>query len=167
MTNGLVNRNTKLDTYKGVILLLKMSGKGDLKHMKLEEMKRNELLDFFITRISGHEKEAEIAYVLALFAAYRLSNKSAAKHEVIELTTDELVDLIETGILNQNGAGYDEEEKAWDIVLDSMEPDTAFDIIMDIDEYMKLYGRMMQPIDELKESTLKNYVSIGGRVNAQ
>lgn len=126
--------------------------------MKLEEMERNELLDFFITRISGHEKETEIAYMLALFTAYGLSDKSAAKHEVTELATDELIDLIETGILNQNGAGYDEEEKAWGMVLDSLHPEKVFDIIADIDHYMDRYNAITKPLEQLEYTMLKIFV---------
>lgn len=126
--------------------------------MKLEEMKRNELLDFFITRVSGNEKEAEIAYMLALFTAYNLSNESAIRHEVTELATDELIDLIETGILNQSGAGFDEEEKVWDIILDTLKPEKVFDIITDIDRYMEIYDNIMQPIDRLEYAMLKIFV---------
>lgn len=133
--------------------------------MKLEEMERNELVDFFITRISGNEKETEIAYTLALFTAYKLSNESAAKYAVTELATDELIDLIETGILNQNGAGYDEEEKAWGMVLDSLHPEKVFDIITDIDYYMSRYNSIMQPIEKLEYTMLKIFTEIEAEVN--
>jgi|BioPla2DNA2_1021312.scaffolds.fasta_scaffold06123_4 hypothetical protein len=126
--------------------------------MKLEEMKRNELLDFFITKIAGHEKEVEIAYILALFTAYNLPSGSASKYEVTELTTGELIDLIETGILNQSGAGFDEEEKVWDIILDTLKPEKVFDIITDIDRYMEIYDNIMQPIDRLEYAMLKIFV---------
>lgn len=132
--------------------------------MKLEEMERNELLDFFITRISGHEKEVETAHILAVHAAIKLPLVSAAKYEVDELDTDELIDLVEKGVLDLDG-DIEEEERAWNLILDSLHPEKIFDIIENTDGYMKLYARMMQPIGELRESMLKNYVSIGGCIN--
>ena len=126
--------------------------------MKLEEMSRTELVDMFISYISGHEKETEIAYTLGLFTAMKLSNESTIEYDVTEYDTDSLIDLIETGILNQNGAGFDEEEKVWNMVLDTLKPDKVFNIIDSIDHYMDRYNRIMQPIDDLEYTMLKIFV---------
>lgn len=125
--------------------------------MKLAEMERTALIDLFITKISGNEKETEIAHILASFAAVKLSLSSASKYNVTEYDTDELIDLIETGVLNTEKGGYEEEETAWNIILDSLEPDKVYEIIIGIDKYMRLYARMMQPIDELRLNMLKNF----------
>lgn len=126
--------------------------------MKLEEMTRTELTDLFITRISANEKKAEIAYMLALFTAMQLSHDSAVKYDVSELLTDELADLIETGILNQNGAGFDEEEKAWGMVLDTLKPEKILDIVENIDRYMIRYHSIVKPLEQLEHTMLKIFV---------
>ena len=126
--------------------------------MRLEEMERTELIDFFVTQISGNEKEVEIAYVLATYAANKLSRESAAKHDATELDTDELIDLIETGILNQNGAGYDEEERAWGMVLDSLKPDKIFDIIENNSYYMDKFNDIIKPLEHLQRAMLRTFI---------
>ena len=47
--------------------------------MKLEEMKKNELLDFFITKIAGHEKEVEIAYIGLVYGLQSAAGASSTK----------------------------------------------------------------------------------------
>ena len=94
--------------------------------------------------------------ILALFTAYNLQQARPVRSN--GATTGELIDLIETGILNQSGAGFDEEEKVWDIILDTLKPEKVFDIITDIDRYMEIYDNIMQPIDRLEYAMLKIFV---------
>lgn len=129
------------------------------KARKLCELSRIELKDMFISIISGHDKEIEIAAILAVFTAIKLPMQSAIKNGVIECDTNEMIELIEQGVLCKIG-GYDEEEKAWDIILDSLKPDEVMDIILDIDDYINRYNGFMLPLNDLKLSLLKNFVGL-------
>ncbi|NLB78307.1 MAG: hypothetical protein GX796_05525 [Clostridiaceae bacterium] len=131
-----------------------------MKARKLNELERPELKSMFVSLISGHDKETEIAYLLALFAAIKLPLSSAGKHDVTECDISELIDIIETGILNQNGAGLDEEEKAWSMVLDSLHPEKIFDIITNIDYYMNRYNAITKPLEQLEYTMLKIFTEM-------
>lgn len=128
-----------------------------MKARKLNELNRTGLKDMFISLISGNSMEVEIAHMLSVFTAVKLPLESAIKHEVLELDTEELIDLLETGLLNTKG-GYEEEEEAWDLVLDSLKPEMVTSIIYDIAYYMKRYARSVMPVNDLKLSLLKGFV---------
>lgn len=128
-----------------------------MKARKLNELSRTELKDMFISLISGNDMEVEIAHMLSVFTAVKLPPESAIKHEVSEHDTEELIDLLETGLLNTKG-GYEEEEEAWDLVLDSLKPEMVTSIIYDIAYYMKRYARSVMPVNDLKLSLLKGFV---------
>ena len=45
-------------------------------------MPRDEQIGVFISQISGHDKEAEILHILAIFAAYKMTNEIADKYGI-------------------------------------------------------------------------------------
>lgn len=126
---------------------------------KLSALSKDELKSICISLISGHDKEEEIAHLLAVFTAIKLPLSSAVKYKVSEHDTPELIDLIESGVLNTKG-GYDEEDKAWNLIFDSLKPDMVMSIINDIAYYMKRYARSVMPVNDLKLSLLKGFVEM-------
>lgn len=125
--------------------------------MELNEMSKSELTDMFIADISGHEKEAEIALILAVYTAMKLPLAQAISYEVQELDTFELIELIEDGILNNN-CGFDEEDKAWNLVFAALKPDEVMEIIDNIDNHIKRYHKIIHPLEQLNFILLKTFV---------
>ena len=128
------------------------------KTRRLSELSREELKDMFISMISGHDKEVEIAHMLAVFTAVRLPLTSAIKHEAVEYDTPELIDLIESGVLCNNGGGLDEEEFAWSLIFASLKPDEIMNIILDINDYTIQLHKAMQPFKEQLLNAMISFV---------
>lgn len=126
------------------------------KARKLCELDRDELQSMFISMISGHDKEVELAHMLAVFTAVRLPLVSAIKYEVVEYDTPELINLIENGVLCNNGGGLDEEDFAWSLIFASLKPDEIMNIILDINDYTISLHKAIQP---LKEQLLNAMIS--------
>lgn len=128
------------------------------KARKLNELDRDELQSMFISMISGHDKEVELAHMLAVFTAVRLPLASAIKYEVVEYETTELIELIENGVLCNNGGGWDEEDFAWNIIFSSLKPDKIMDIILDINDYIISLHKAIQPFKEQLLDAMVSFV---------
>lgn len=127
------------------------------KPKKLSELSRMELKDIFIGLISGHDKEVEISHTLAIFTTYNMSNEIAEKYDLTEYCIDELINLL---IVWLKGNEYDTEDKAWNAILDTLNPDKIINIIDDINSYVKKYSEIITPIDEIKYQSLKLFTRL-------
>ena len=128
------------------------------KPRRLNELSRDELKSMFVSMISGHDKEVELAHMLAVFAAIKLPLASAIKYEVTEYDTSELITLIENGVLCNNGGGYDEEDFAWSLIFASLKPDEIMNIILDINDYTIHLHKAIQPFKEQLLNAMISFV---------
>lgn len=128
------------------------------KPRRLSELSRDELKSMFVSMISGHDKEVELAHMLAVFAAIKLPLASAIKYEAIEYDTSELITLIENGVLCNNGGGLDEEDLAWNLIFASLKPDKIMDITLDINDYTISLHKAIQPFKEQLLNAMISFV---------
>ncbi|HBF39797.1 MAG TPA: hypothetical protein DDW50_21095 [Firmicutes bacterium] len=118
---------------------------------KFEDLPKSDQIDCFIQHVSGHEKEAEILYILAIYAAYLLTNENAEKYNLTEYTSDELVNLFE------NADGFDEEERAWNSFIDSIGTSQIWDIISNPIPYIDELNKITNLIQNIKYRLFKNF----------
>lgn len=112
---------------------------------KFSDLSRDEQIDYFISRISGHEKEVEIQYMLALHTAFNMGSDIYLKYfeglDAIETTED---------IYRCLDGGWQEEDLAWEAIISTLGADKIFDIIENINDYMDRYNKIKAPLDDLK-----------------
>jgi len=119
-----------------------------------QPMTHEELVNYFVTAISGHEKEVEIALILSLYTAFGLKPETMQKFP--EVTEDEIAKELQRKLLHGD---TDEEDEAWEMIFDTIGTDKAWHIISNINDYIKEYNELMDPLDKLWYKLLKMYVS--------
>lgn len=122
---------------------------------RFEDLPRAEQISIFIDRISGDEKEEEILHQLALFTAYNIDGYNFARF--IEYSIEQLVELLNRYL---NDGNYDEENIAWNLVIDTLGIDKIWDIIDDIDEYIMKYLEIKHTLENLETTVMEMYTKI-------
>ena len=117
------------------------------------DIPRNEQIDYFINKVSCHEFEDEIADMLSTLAAYNNTiHKNIADHPLYEsyfdLDVEELRDLLNNSIMDADDV--DEEEKAWNLILDTLGESKVFQCIDDYSLRDK-YLNKKREIEDIRE----------------
>lgn len=113
---------------------------------RFEDLSFLEKIDIFVQQISGHEKESEINYMLALFTSYALDYKTAQEYNLSEYTTDGLIHLFDRWLDEDD---IETTEMFWAIALKSLGSSMIFDIIDNIEVLMIKYNKLRQPLEEI------------------
>lgn len=123
--------------------------------LRFEDLPREDQIDCYIQYVSGHKSEAEISLMLGIFTAYNLPVEVADKYGFSKYSTEEIVSLIPR-FLNGN---LDEEQQAWNAIIESLGIYKTWDIIDDIDTHMKEYHKFMVPLEYLRHWLLNLFAS--------
>ena len=126
-----------------------------MKTIKLSDMPREEKINMFIQMVSGHSKEVEILDVLSVMATYSISNETALNYGLEEYDAQELQQLL---LLRLDGETIDDEERAWNVMLDTVSLAQVFDIINNPDEYIQGYGSIRHQIEDFETYLIKRWV---------
>ena len=126
-----------------------------MKTIQLSEMPREEKIDMFIQMVSGHSKEVEILDVLSVMTTYSISNETTLNYGLEEYDTQGLQQLL---FLELEGGTTDDEEHAWNVILDTVSPAQVFDIIDKPDKYIQGYGSIRHQIEDFETYLIKRWV---------
>ena len=129
-----------------------------MKTIKLSDMSREEKISMFIQMVNGHSKEVEIFDVLSVITTYSISNETALKYGLEEYDTQGLQQLL---LLGLEGGTIDDEERAWNVILDTVSAAQVFDIIDKPDEYIQGYGSVRYQIEDFETYLIKRWVTAG------
>jgi hypothetical protein len=124
--------------------------------VKFEELSREEQKDLFIQQISGSLYEDEIINLIAIFTNYNINEDSYSKYYG-ELDNEETINAINNGL---QGDDWEEEDNAWNTVIDSLNSAKIFDIIDNVESYMDTYLEIMHNLDDMKNTALKLFAKI-------
>lgn len=122
---------------------------------KFDELPIDEQIDFFISQVSANDMEVEIRLILSLFTAFNMDGDTYQKYfdgcDVFE-TTDKLFEYM---------AGSSEEEDiAWNAIINTLRTQKIFDIIDNIEKYMETYNEVHKPIEETKYQAMKLFTKL-------
>jgi hypothetical protein len=120
---------------------------------KFADLSREDQADYFIQYVSGQEKEIEIGHILAISGAYNLSNETAEKYELTEYDADELIELLD------NTSTWDEENRAWNVFIDTIGISKIWDILDNIDFYIDEFNKINHLLGDLKFILFKAFAS--------
>lgn len=118
-------------------------------------MSRDEQIGVFISQISGHDKEAEILHILAIFAAYKMTNEIADKYGLMEYSTPELIDNIPEWMRLSDCDG---EDRIWNAVIDAVGLDKIWHIIDNPELYIIKYNEAKHLADHIKDKLYSEFV---------
>ena len=130
-----------------------------MKTIKLSDMSREEKINMFIQMASGHSKEVEIFDVLSVMTTYSISNETTLNYGLEEYDTQGLQELLLLGL--EGETINDEEERAWNTILDTVSSAQVFDIIDKPDEYIQGYGSIRYQIEDFETYLIKRWVTAG------
>ncbi|KRQ86027.1 hypothetical protein ABG79_02159 [Caloramator mitchellensis] len=124
---------------------------------RFEDLPLEDKIDIFIQHISGREKEDEIIHLLALFTAYNCC-KSYIPERFLEFTIKEMVEHLNNVLIN--GEDYDKVNEAWYLVIKSLGIDKIWDIIDNIDEYLKSYLDIKYTLERLEDKVMEMFTKM-------
>jgi len=128
--------------------------------INFEDLSLIEKIDLFVQLISGHERESEINYMLALFTAYNLEWETAEEYGLEEHTTEDLIELFDNWL---NGDEFGPNETFWNIALKDLGSDKIFSIIGHIKRFIAKYHDIMKPLDDLRHELLVMFTRMNSK----
>lgn len=123
---------------------------------RFEDLSLTDKIDIFVQVISGHEKESKIEKMIAIFTALNMSLNTAIRGNFTGYTTEEVIELLPKLMIGD----YNEEERAWEAILETLNPEIIWDIIDNIDGYTKKYNEIDNLIEDMKLKLLKLFVEL-------
>lgn len=120
-----------------------------------EDLSLNEKIDIFIQQISGHEKEDEIYCLLALFTAYNINEEVLESY--VAYTTKQIAEIINNKLIN---GGFDDEQEAWEVVINTLGTDNIWDIIDNANEYICRFNQLKNLLETLENVMMKMFTKI-------
>lgn len=120
----------------------------------IKNLSRDEQIDIIIGQFSGHEREDEVAAILATLTSYKITNEDYNKY-YDGLVDEEIEERINNAILNINSEDVlQEEENAWNSIINALGIETIFDIM---DNWKKYVTRSIKIYDFLFETKKRLY----------
>lgn len=122
---------------------------------RFEELSLDEKIDIFIQHISGHEKEDEIYCLLALFTSYNINRELTERFA--EYTTEQIKEIINSKLIS---GGFDDEQEAWEIIINTLGTDKVWDIIDNVDEYICRFNQIKNLLETLENVIMELFTKI-------
>lgn len=111
------------------------------KVSSIENLPREEQIDLAINMFSGHEREIEIANILSILASCRITNDDYIKY-YDGLVAEEIKERINDSILNNKSDHikdiWQEENNAWNCIINALSMSTVFEIMHNWKRYVGL-----------------------------
>lgn len=108
------------------------------ENTKFEDLSRNDQISCFIQIIDGHEHETEIEIILTILTVFNLSIGTAKQYNLLRFDSIELI----IWILNALNSGrFEDEEKAWILILDSLGTQKIFRVVKNNEFYINPFIR--------------------------
>ena len=145
-----------IDTAESLILDY-LEERLDKVPVKFENLSRDEQISFFIQQVSGHDHETEIINILAILAAYNLESETYLKH-FEGCCGNDIVNILNS-FMNNTDVGVEEEDLAWNIVIDSIGIHNVQDVIDNPEKYITEYLNIIQPLEDLKEKRFGEFAA--------
>lgn len=117
----------------------------------IEDLSREEQISIIAGQFSGHEKEQEIAAILSILASYKVTDSDYLKFYDYQ-TSEEIEKRINDGILCINSEDQlQEEENAWNTILDCLGIGKVIDIIDNCEKYIEKYLKIEDLMDDMRK----------------
>lgn len=123
----------------------------------IEDLSREEQINFVVGQFSGHEKEEEIAAILSILASYKVTDSDYLKY-YDALTSEEISQRINSGILciySENQ--WQEEENAWNSILDCLGIGKVIDIIDNCEKYIEKYLKIEDLVEDMRKRLYNDF----------
>lgn len=123
----------------------------------IEDLSREEQINIVIGLFSGHEKEEEIAAILSILASYKVTDSDYIKYYDAS-TSEEIEEKINNGILCINSEDqWQEEENAWNTILDCLEIGKVIDIIDNCEMYIEKYLKIEDMVEDMRKMLYNDF----------
>jgi hypothetical protein len=117
-------------------------------------MPREEMISMYIQTVSGHSKEVEIFESLSALTAHNASNEIKSKYKLQGYNIKQLEKLLYLGL---EGRILNDEERAWNFIIDVLSPAVVFDIIQNADKHIERYKAIRQYVNDYEAFLVKNW----------
>jgi len=124
--------------------------------VNFDDLSRPEQIDVVADMIICSERPTEIYSILSVLTAYKISADTAVKYGLDELCADELVETIQND-LNADNCGND--EKAWNVIVDTLGFDKILDVINNFDSYFGELIKIKHLVNDVRDVLFDLYVS--------
>lgn len=121
---------------------------------------RAKQIDTFISLIHKSGKVVDIHKTLSIITAYTISGDTYEKY-FPEWMYEDIIKMLQTSLEN-GGNGhlfYEEEEAAWNAIIDTLGVSKILDIINNPDRCLVQYDRIIRQIEELKDQLLEGFAA--------
>lgn len=118
---------------------------------RIEDLTRDEQIDIIIGQFSGHEREDEVADILATLTSYKVTGDDYIKYYE-SLVDEEIKERISDAILNigdKNVVQY--EENAWNSIINALGIVTIFEIMDNWKRYVSRSIKIEYLLSDTKE----------------
>lgn len=118
---------------------------------EIQSLSRDEQISIIISQFSRHERMDEVAIILSTLTSYKITNYDYSQY-YCGLVDEEIEKRINNAILNNiNENVLQEEENAWNSIINALGIETIFEIMDNWKKYVKRNTKICNFLFEAKK----------------